>query len=73
MTVRQLAANPFVYQGQVVAVYAVFVQMNSATEGVFSGSELGEVLLVSAIPPARFTQANSMVMLAGRVMGKQEI
>lgn len=73
VTVTQLAANPFVYQGQVVAVYAVFQQMNSATEGVFSATEFNDVLLVSALPPGRFTQARSMVMLAGRVMGKQEI
>ena len=33
VTMAQLAANPFVYQGQVVAVYAPFDQMNSATEG----------------------------------------
>lgn len=73
VTVKQLAANPFVYQGQVVAVYAVFEQMNSATEGLFSASEFSDALLVSAIPPGRFTQARSMVMLAGRVVGKQEI
>jgi len=73
VTIRQLAANPFVYQGQVVAVYAVFEQMNSATEGLFSGSEFSDVLLVSGAPSARFTQPRSMVMLAGRVVGKQEV
>ena len=45
--------------------------MNSATDGIFLlGSD---ALLVSAIPSGRFTQARSMVMLAGRVLGKQEI
>jgi hypothetical protein len=73
VTISQLAANPFIYQGQVVAVYAVFAQMNSATEGLFSGSEFSDALLVSAIPTARFTQPRSMVMLAGRVVGKQEV
>jgi hypothetical protein len=72
VTIKQLAANPFVYQGEVVAVYAVFAQMNSATEGLFGGNDL-DALLVSAIPPGKFTQANSMVMLAGRVVGKQEV
>jgi hypothetical protein len=73
VTVKQLAANPFVYQGQVVAVYAVFEQMNSATEAFFSATEFTDALLVSGIPSARFTQARSMVMLAGRVLGKQEM
>jgi len=73
VTIRQLAANPFVYQGQVVAVYAVFEQMNSSTEGLFSGSGFSDALLVSAVPPARFTQPRVMVMLAGRVVGKQEV
>jgi hypothetical protein len=73
VTIQQLAANPFVYQGQVVAVYAVFAQMNSASEGLFGGGEFSDALLVSGVPSARFTQANSMVMLAGRVIGKQEV
>ena len=73
VTEEQLATNPFVYQGQVVAVCTVFEQMNTATVGLFSSSGLPGALLVSAIPSAKFTKANSMVMLAGRVVGKQEI
>jgi hypothetical protein len=72
LTVKQLTANPFVYQGQVVAVYVIFGRMNSATEGVFGASDR-ELVLVSAIPSARFTQSRSKVMLAGRVLGNQEI
>ena len=71
VTVQQLAANPFVYQGQVVAIYGVFQQMNSATQGLFSSQD--KQYVVSAIPTGKFTQQNSMVMLAGRVLGNIEV
>ena len=71
VTVQQLAANPFVYQGQVVAIYGVFQQMNSATQGLFSSQD--KQFVVSAIPAGKFTQQNSMVMLAGRVLGNVEV
>src|ERR1019366_808253 len=71
VTVQQLAANPFVYQGQVVAIYGEFQQMNSATEGLFSVQD--KSFVVSAIPAAKFTLPTSMVMLAGRVLGNIEI
>ena len=71
VTVQQLAANPFVYQNQVVAIYGEFQQMNSATQGLFSANN--QTFVVSAIPTARFTQQRSMVMLAGRVLGNIEI
>jgi hypothetical protein len=71
VTVQQLAANPFVYQGQVVAIYGVFQQMNSATQGLFSSGD--KQFVVSAIPAGKFTQQNSMVILAGRVLGNVEV
>ena len=71
VTVQQLAANPFVYQDQVVAIYGEFQQMNSATSGLFSVRDKNFV--VSAIPTAKFTQEGSMVMLACRVLGNIEI
>jgi hypothetical protein len=71
VTIQQLAANPFVYQNQVVAIYGEFQQMNSATQGLFSANN--KTFVVSAIPTARFTQQRSMVMLAGRVLGNIEI
>lgn len=71
VTVEQLTANPFVYQGQVVAIYGAFEQMNSATQGLFSSQD--KRFVVSGIPTARFTQQRSMVMLAGRVLGNIEI
>jgi len=71
VTVQQLAANPFVYQGQVVAIYGDFQQMNSATQGLFSSQD--KQFVVSSIPTGKFTQQNSMVMLAGRVLGNIEV
>lgn len=71
LTLEQLAANPFVFQGQVVAVSAVFEQMISPTEAFFSAS--GTPLVVSSLPSGRFTQARSIVMLAGKVLGNREI
>jgi hypothetical protein len=67
----QLAANPFAYQGQIVAVTLVFEQMISPNEGLFSGS--GASLLVSAVPSGRFTEGRSAVVLAGRVLGNREV
>lgn len=71
VTAEQLAPNPFVYKGQVVAIHGVFQQMNSATEGLFSSHD--KTFVVSGIPTARFTQQRSMVMLAGSVLGNIEI
>jgi hypothetical protein len=71
VTVEQLAPNPFVYKGQVVAICGVFQQMNSATQGVFSSHD--QSFVVSGIPTARFTQQRSVVMLAGSVLGNIEI
>lgn len=72
VTLDRLAANPFVYQGQVIAVSSVFEQMVSATEAIFSGAS-GTPLFVSSIPSGKFTQARSMVMLAGKVLGNKEV
>jgi hypothetical protein len=71
VTVEQLAPNPFAFQGQVVAIYGNFQQMNSATQGVFSSRD--KAFVVSGIPTARFTQQGGMVMLAARVLGNIEI
>lgn len=71
VTAEQLAANPFVYQGKVVAIYGEFQQMTSATQGIFSAQD--KTFVVSGIPMGRFTQQGSMVMVAGRVLGNTEI
>lgn len=72
VTIQQLTANPFVYQGQVVAIYGEFQQMNSATQALFSSGDRPS-FVVSSIPAARFTQQRTMVILAGRVLGNIEI
>ena len=71
VTVQQIAANPFIYQDQIVAIYGEFQQMNSATAGLFSVRD--KSFVVSAIPTAKFTQEGIMVMLAGKVLGNIEI
>ena len=62
----QLAANPFVYQGQVVGMTATFVRMKSATQAIFSNGN--NSFVVSGVPTARFTRQGSLLMLAGRVL-----
>ena len=61
----QLAANPFVYQGQVVGMIATFVRMKSATQAIFSNGN--NSFVVSGVPTVRFTRQGSLLMLAGRV------
>lgn len=71
VTIDQLTANPFVYQGQVVAIGGTFERMNSPTQGIFSAR--GYRFVVSHISTARFTRTGSTVVLAGRVLGNVEI
>jgi hypothetical protein len=71
VTIDQLTANPFVYQGQVVAIRGTFEKMNSATQGIFSAR--GHRFVVSGISTSRFTRSGSMVVLAGRVLGNIEV
>lgn len=71
VTAQQMAANPFVYKGQVVAVYATFQQMNSETQALFESHD--QAFVVSGVGASRFTQRGSKVMLAARVLGNTEI
>jgi len=71
VTLEQLAPNPFAYQGQVLAIYGSFEQMNSATQSLFSSRD--KAFVVSGIPTARFRQHGDKVMLAARVLGNIEI
>lgn len=70
---EEFAANPFVHQGQVVGLYAVFQQMNSATQGVFSSVSERVHFVVAGIPSGKFTKPRAEVLLAGRVIGNVEI
>jgi hypothetical protein len=71
VTIDQLTANPFVYEGQVVAISGMFERMNSRTQGIFSAG--GYRFVVSGISTARFTRTGSAVVLAGRVLGNIEV
>jgi hypothetical protein len=71
VSIDQLTANPFVYQGQVVAIGGTFERMNSPTQGIFSAR--GYRFVVSGISTARFTRTGSVVVLAGRVLGNIEV
>lgn len=71
VSIDQLTANPFVYQGQVVAIGGVFERMNSPTQGIFSNR--GYRFVVSGISSTRFTLTGSDVILAGRVLGNIEV
>lgn len=71
VTIDQLTANPFVYEGQVVAISGIFERMNSRTQGIFSAR--GYRFVVSGISTSRFTRTGSVVVLAGRVLGNIEV
>lgn len=63
----QLSANPFVYQGRVVAVQTTFDHMLSASEAMFSGD-----LYVSGVPSTMF-QGRVSGILVGRVTGNKGV
>lgn len=63
----QLTANPFVFEGKVIAVPITFIQMISATEGLFE-----EGVLVTDIPKGTFT-ARYYVLIGGVVKGTRAI
>jgi hypothetical protein len=71
VTAKELAANPFIFKGQVVAVNCNFKQMRSATEGLFAYGDT--LIVVTGVPSARFTREGPRLLLAGRVQGNKEI
>jgi len=71
VTAKELAANPFIFKGQVVAVHCYFKQMRSATEGLFAYGDT--FIVVSGVPSTRFTREGPWLLLAGRVQGNKEI
>ncbi len=68
--ISELFANPFIYEGKTVAIQIVFLTMQTATQGLFTGSNA--VIVVSDIPKGQFKEAGSIVVLAGKVLGKTE-
>jgi len=68
VTVEQLATNPFVFKGQVVAIRGFFSQMNSETQATF---HIGDsFFVVSGVPSTKFIRQGDAFMLAARVIGK---
>ena len=67
VTAEQLAGNPFVFKGQVVAVYFYFEKMNAETQAIFYSGNAEFV--VSGAPSSKFTQHGSTFILAARVVG----
>jgi hypothetical protein len=63
----QLKANPFVFEGKVIAVPLTFMQMISATEGLFE-----EDVLVTDIPKGTFTE-RYYVLIGGVAKGTKAI
>ena len=69
-----LTSNPFLFDGKVVVVEAIFSNMLSRSEAMFGGSRLfgsvADVFLVSNVPTTRFVEQKK-VLLAGRVVGNK--
>lgn len=70
-SMNELFANPFIYEGNVVAVTASFSTMQSVTKGVFENA--GKPFIVSNIPKGMFRVAGQVIVLAGKVIGKTEL
>jgi hypothetical protein len=73
---QALYANPFVYEGKTIAIFANFSQMVSPTQGYFLGADSKsgdfDLIVVSDIPKGLFT-SKTLVILACRVLGKTEV
>jgi len=67
---QALAANPFVYQGKIVGLYASFERMLTADSALFSAGS--SPLLVTGIPTAAFTTPGA-VLLAASVVGTKQV
>ena len=72
ITLEQLSTNPFVYSGKKVLIKTTFQTMLSRDTALF-GSDPEESVLVSGLPPDRFTHKGDSVLLVGRVQGKDYV
>jgi uncharacterized protein YecT (DUF1311 family) len=66
----QLNANPFVFKGSVVGIFANFDHMISESEALFAVG--GSGVYVTHVPPAMF-RGQEYVILAGRVTGNHSV
>jgi hypothetical protein len=75
-SIDRLYANPFVYEDKTIAIVAFFDAMESATSGifmVFTGQWSNpKPIFVSSIPKNMFMVSGTLVVLAGKVLGKTE-
>lgn len=62
-----LEANPFIYEGKIVALNTAFSKMQTADRGLFNR------VVVSGVPGNLFTAQNMRVVLAGKVLGKTSV
>lgn len=62
-----LEANPFIYEGKIIAVEMRFSEMLTVDRAIFEG------ILVSGVPGNLFTAKDTKVVLAGKVLGKTPI
>lgn len=68
VTAKRLGTNPFVYEGEVVAIVTYFNNMVAADEAIFGNADA----VVSSVPRKLF-QDKVPVVLAGKVVGKKAI
>lgn len=72
--ISELSVNPFVYEGKTIAIKTHFLTMQTATQGnFFVDVGNGAFFVVSDIPKGMFKEAVSIIVLAGRVLGKIEL
>jgi hypothetical protein len=73
-SVPSLITNPFVYEGKVIAVRTRFDIMITKDQGLFADwtQSPDNILLVSSLPAGMFRQ-KVLVILTGRVVGKEPV
>ena len=74
LTIDELIGNPFVYEGKIIGVDVYFVQMVTATSGIFrpGGFSGAKHIVVSKIPKGLFKTSDARIILAGKVLGNTE-
>jgi hypothetical protein len=79
LSMAQLTANPFAYQGKVIGVVAMFIQMLSSDEALFTPvrdgifGAAGGPLVLHGVPSTQFTLPNGYVALAFTVTGTETV
>ena len=72
--ISEFFANPFIYEGKIVALPVSFQEMQSATQGIFSDVRNPfQAFVVSDIPKGMFKISGTIVVLAGNVLGKTKL